>query len=115
MRSKQDIGTRTDGLSNTFAKLNGAGDITQCRLMSAPQRIGSSGIKFHRRKPLVKHVLGAFGSHLGIIPEGVDVVMGKRIKIAVGADPLIHESTQKRVHRPIVRLAQDIPAGNLEA
>ena len=40
--------------------------------------------------------------------------MGKRIKIAVGADPLIHESAQKRIHRPIVRLAQDIPAGDLK-
>ena len=114
MCAKQKISTITNSGPNIAAEGFAAGQRFEIRHTPVIDSIGASRIKFERRKPLCNTLRGSFGTGLRVIVKVSSVGVLWRLEICIGAQPFIHLAAKQRMHRPVQRLADNIPAGHFK-
>ena len=114
MGAEKEVRLVAHRLADLRAEGHRAGDVAHRRLMPASDRIGAGGVELHRGEALFHRPRRGLRRHVGIDPELRRILARLGVEIGVAPDPLVHLAAQERPDRPVARLAQDIPAGDLQ-
>ena len=101
-------------LADRLAEGDGAGDVGHRRFMAAADGVGAGGVEFDGGEAQVHEADGGLGGGVGVDPELGGFLAGFGVKVGVAADAVVHLAAQKRPDRAVARLAEDVPAGNLQ-
>ena len=115
---EQQIALRADCLADLPAERLRKLEPLEARLARIEIRIAARRIELDRGETHRGILGGALGGEVGItVDRGIAMRVafgGTRIKISVGAQPLVHLAAQQLIDGLVERLAHDVPAGHLE-
>ncbi len=112
--AEQHVGPVADGFADLLHEFHRARDVVQRRLVPVVDRVGAGRVELHRGEAL-RHAFG--GPFCGEIGIGVDVggVALGGVEVRVRAQALVHPAPEELVDRLVHLLADDVPAGHLDA
>ena len=113
--AEEQVGVAADGLAQRPAEGFGAVEIGDARLMAAEDGIGPRGIELQRGEALGDHPGPGFGRRIGVGVEACRVLIGARIDVGIAAQPVTEPPPPEGMDRPVMGLAENVPAGDLEA
>ncbi len=76
--------------------------------------VRTGGVELQRGEALLDVVQGALHRRVDVVVDR-RILIGTGIDVGVGAQPLVHAPAEQRVHGLAHRLADDVPAGHLQA
>ena len=115
MRAKQQISLVADSSANVAAEGFASGQRLQIGHPAIMHGVGAGRIEFDGGKAFFNAARSNFGAGVGIVIEVGRIRIVRRIEIGIGAQTLIHLAAQKRMYRPVKRLADNVPASHFQA
>ena len=111
---EQEVGAVAHRRADRAAEGLGAVEVRQRRLVAAEDRVGPGGVELDRGEAGGDEAGRRGRRGFGVVVEGRRILSRARVEVGVGAQPVAGATAPERVDRAAARLAEDVPAGDLE-